>query len=92
MFEDIKSVFVVPLQNSNRPSAYILLFVSLVWFLVLNATFNTISIILWRSVVLMDETRVTGESHQLSASHWQTLSHNVISSTPRDECGSNSQL
>jgi hypothetical protein len=40
----------------------------------------------------MEETRVTEESHQLSASHWQTLSHNVISSTPRHERGSNSQL
>ena len=40
----------------------------------------------------MEETTVTGESHQLSASHWQTLSHNVISSTPRHERGSKSQL
>jgi hypothetical protein len=24
----------------------------------------------------------TGENHRLTASHWQTLSHNVVSSTP----------
>jgi hypothetical protein len=27
--------------------------------------------------------RSTGENHQPAASHWQTLSHNVVSSTPR---------
>jgi hypothetical protein len=36
---------------------------------------------------------VHAESHQPVASHWQTLSisHNVVSSTPRHERGSNSQ-
>jgi hypothetical protein len=38
---------------------------------------------LWRSVLLVEETRVPGENHQPVASHWQTLSHNVVSSTPR---------
>jgi hypothetical protein len=33
--------------------------------------------------LLVEETRVPGENHQPVASHWQTLSHNVISSTPR---------
>jgi hypothetical protein len=41
------------------------------WFLVLNATFNTISVISWRSVILVEETE---ESHLPVASHWQTLS------------------
>ena len=27
--------------------------------------------------------RVLGENHRLVASHWQTVSHNVVSSTPR---------
>jgi hypothetical protein len=40
---------------------------------------------------LLEETRVPGENHQ-PASHWQTLSHNVVSSTNRHEQGSNSQL
>jgi hypothetical protein len=47
-----------------------------------NATFNKISIISWRSVLLVEETEVSG----------QTSSHNVVSSTPRDERDSNSQL
>jgi hypothetical protein len=57
--------------------------------MVFNATFNSISAISWRSVLLVEE---TGENDQPIASHWQTLSHNVVSSTPRHEQGSNSQL
>ena len=48
-----------------------------------NATFNNISIILWRSVLLVQETGVPEENHQPAASHWQPLSHYVVSSTPR---------
>ena len=58
---------------------------SIGWFMVLNATFNNISAISWRSVLLVDE---TGENHRPVGSHWQTLSHNVVSSTPRHERGS----
>jgi len=50
---------------------------------VFNATFNNISGISWRSVLLVEETGVPGENHRPSASHWQTLSHNIVSSTPR---------
>jgi len=32
------------------------------------------------------------ENNRPVASHWQTLSHDVVSSTPHHECGSNSQL
>ena len=35
---------------------------------------------------------VPGEKHRLVASHWQTLTHNVVSSTSRHERASNSQL
>jgi len=34
-----------------------------------NATFNIFSVILWRSVLLMDETEVPRENHQPVASH-----------------------
>jgi len=49
-----------------------------VWFgfLVFNATFNNISVILWRSVLLVEETGVPRENHCPVA--WQTLSHNVV--------------
>jgi len=59
---------------------------------VFNATFNNISVISWRSVLLVEETGVPGENHSPVASHCQTLSHNVLSSTPRHEWGWNSQL
>ena len=55
--------------------------------LVFNATFNNISVISWRSVLLVQETGVPGENHRPVASHWQILSHNVVSSTPRHERG-----
>jgi len=51
--------------------------------MVFNATFNNILIILWPSALLVEETGVPGENHRPVASHWQILSHNVVSSTPR---------
>jgi hypothetical protein len=46
--------------------------------MVLNATFNNISLISWLSVLLVEEIKVPGENHRPAASHWQTLSHNVV--------------
>ena len=40
--------------------------------MVFNTSFNSISAILWWSVLLVEQTGVP----------WQTLSHNVVSSTP----------
>ena len=37
---------------------------------------------------LVEETRVRRENHQPVATHWQTWSHNVVSSKPRHERGS----
>ena len=51
--------------------------------MVFNATFNNISVILLRPVLLAEETSVLGENHRPAASHWQTLSQNFVSSTPR---------
>ena len=45
--------------------------------MVFNATFNNISVILWWSVLLVEETELPGENHQTATSHWQTLSHTV---------------
>ena len=59
--------------------------------MVCNATFNNISVILRLSVVIVDENGVPGENHQPVASHWQTLSHNAVLSTPRHQWDSNSQ-
>jgi hypothetical protein len=53
--------------------------------MVFDAPFNHIS------VLLVEETGVSGENRRPAASHWQTLSHNV-SSTPRHERDTNLQL
>jgi hypothetical protein len=53
-------------------------------YMVFNTTFSNISVISWQSV--------PGENIRPAASHRQTLSHNVVSSTSRHERGSNSQL
>jgi hypothetical protein len=41
----------------------------IVCLMVFNATFNNISVILWRSVLLVDETGVPAENHLPVASH-----------------------
>ena len=46
--------------------------------MVFNATFNNISVISWRSVLLVEETRVPWENHRPAASHWQTLYHIML--------------
>jgi hypothetical protein len=38
----------------------------LVWFMVLNITFNNISVILWQSVLLVEENGVLGNTTNLS--------------------------
>jgi hypothetical protein len=42
---------------------------SLEWFMVRNATFNNMSVTLWRSVLLVEEAGVPGEKHRSVASH-----------------------
>jgi len=36
------------------------------WIMVFSATFNNISVIFWRSVLLVEETRLPGENHHLN--------------------------
>ena len=52
--------------------------VGMVWFIVFNATFNNISVISWRSVLLVEETGEPREINRLVGSHWPTLSHNFV--------------
>ena len=42
----------------------------------LHTTFNNISLIFWRSVLLVEETEVPEETHKPVTSHLQTLPHN----------------
>ena len=81
-FSFIKDIFVLfLLQNfkSNTPLASV----------IMNPTFNKTSGISWRSVLLVEETGIPGEKHRPVASRLQTLSHKVVSSTPRHERDSN---
>ena len=45
--------------------------------MVFNATFNIISVMSWQSVLLVEKTGVLRENH------WQILSDDVVSNTPR---------
>jgi hypothetical protein len=38
-------------------------FLFVFWFLVFNATFDNISVVLWRSVLFLEETGGPGENH-----------------------------
>ena len=48
---------------SKRNILYIC-FIYISCFMVFNATFNNISVISWRSVLLVEETEVPGENHR----------------------------
>ena len=50
--------------------------------MVFNVTFNIMLVSSWQSVLLVEETEVTGENHQPTTRHWQTWLHKVVSSTP----------
>ena len=52
--------------------------------MVFNATFNNISVIS-RPVLLVEKTEYPEKNHKPTARHRQTLSHNVVSSTPHHE-------
>jgi hypothetical protein len=73
----IKRVYEWSLINSETKDSR-WMFVCL---MVFNATFNNISVISWRSILLVEETGVPRENHRLVTSHWQILSHDVAHHT-----------
>jgi hypothetical protein len=54
---------------------------------VFHTTFNNISAISWQSVLMVEESGVPRENHRSAASHWQTLSHNVVSRIHTQQVG-----
>jgi energy-converting hydrogenase Eha subunit E len=60
----------------------ILVFNMFVCLMVFYATFNNISVISWRSVLLVEETGGPAENHRSVVSHWQTWSHLDMSRGP----------
>jgi hypothetical protein len=47
----------------RKKGAVVVVMYDSLWFMVFNATFNNISDISWRSVLLVEESRVPGENH-----------------------------
>jgi hypothetical protein len=62
------------------------------WVLMFNVTFNNLTVISLQLILFVEETGVHGETHRPDANHWQTLSHNVGSSTPRHDRSPNSNF
>ena len=58
-------------------------------FVTLNAKFNNISVLSWRSVLLVEETGIPGENHRHVAIHWQNFITRYY--TPRPGWDSNSE-
>ena len=54
---------------------FVCLFICL---MMLSATFTNISVISWRSVLLVEETGVPGDKHRPVANHWLSYLHDVI--------------
>ena len=56
-------LFQVQLYRCDQHSPQMWNYLGGLWFMVFNATFNNISVIPWRSVLLVEETEETGENH-----------------------------
>ena len=74
--------WLLPVFNGFFPcsmaSSRIQVFIIGLWLGLWCLIFNNISVISWRSVLLVEETGVPGENHRPAPSHWQTLSHKVV--------------
>ena len=73
--KSMKNIYFIFRQWIVNPSHWVHLLLKKKTF---NTTFNNISVIPWQSVLLVEETWVPGENHRHVASHWQTLSNNVV--------------
>jgi hypothetical protein len=65
-------LIVTTIGEDNQPHIHLIkqiFFVLRLRVMVLNATLSNISVISWQSVLLVEETRVFGENHQLATNH-----------------------
>jgi hypothetical protein len=71
---DMSRVSVIHFQRGARCKLKVFLsenniYIYMVRVMVFNTTYHNISVILWRSVLLVEETGVPGENHQPVVSH-----------------------
>ena len=62
LFEPLTNFYHLKIDSTST-------WMGLVWFMVFNATSNDISVVSWRSVLLLKEIRVPVENHRPVASH-----------------------
>jgi hypothetical protein len=75
-------------QMMDQMFVYVVLNIKHIWVIMWHIFINSnISV-----TTFVAEIGIPREIHRPVASHWQTLSHIVLSSTPRHEWGSNSQI
>ena len=71
------------LSHERSSCVYLFLQVVWFWFMVFKATFNNIQVILWRSVISMEETGVPGENQRSVASHLMLYRVHLVMSRDR---------
>jgi hypothetical protein len=64
------NLFSLLMKTTKINFVYLLyfMFVFMVWYMLFNATFNNISVISWRQVLLVEETGARGENYRPVAS------------------------
>ena len=67
-------------QENEKCCVYIYKYIGYGRVMVFNATVNNNSVISWWLALLLEKTKVHRKNHRPVASHWQTLSLNVVSS------------
>jgi hypothetical protein len=72
------SLLICKIYFQSKLFKHIYLFVCLFVWWCLTPLSTIFQAILWRSVLMMEEIGLPGENHRPVASHWQTLSHNVV--------------
>ena len=77
----VYKIYLVQSEKKHGAYALVVYFLLLLLLMVHNFTFNTISVISWRAVLLVEETRVFGENHRPTCRKSLTnLSHKTVSS------------
>jgi hypothetical protein len=77
-YQNVREHHTILLSRCQRTSQYPFIKNFFVCVMVFNATFNNISAISWRSVLLVEETGESWKKQRPVTSHWQLLPHKVV--------------